>query len=146
MFALTIIDTASNLVELVQIDNKSAENIARRFNNTWLERYPLMERVIHNNGTEFTGHEFQGILYKLGTKSSNKTTKNPQSNAICEQLHKTVAMIFKTTNEASPPQNFDKFNDLVESALAAAMHSLHATVSTKLKATPGGLDSLAICH
>ena len=30
-------------------------------------------------------------------------------------------------------------NNLVEDALAAAMHSLRATVSTTLKATPGGL-------
>ena len=34
VFALTIIDTASNLVELVQIENKTSENVARRFHNT----------------------------------------------------------------------------------------------------------------
>ena len=34
VFALTIIDTTSNLEKLVQIDNKSAESIARRFYNT----------------------------------------------------------------------------------------------------------------
>ena len=39
VFALTIIDTASNLVELVQIDNKSSEHFLRRFHNTWLARY-----------------------------------------------------------------------------------------------------------
>ena len=39
VFALIIIDTTSNLVELVQIDNKSSENIARSFYNTWLARY-----------------------------------------------------------------------------------------------------------
>ena len=50
------------------------------------------------------------------------------------------ATILKMTIEASPPQNVDKVNNLVEDALAAAMHSLLATVSKTLKATPGGLD------
>ena len=59
MFALTIIDTASNLVKLVQIDSKTSENVARRFHNTWLARYPQPERVIHDNGREFTGLEFR---------------------------------------------------------------------------------------
>ena len=52
------------MVELVHIDNKSAEKIARRFHNTWLARYPQLEHVIHDNGTEFTGQEFQRLSYK----------------------------------------------------------------------------------
>ena len=65
MFALTIIDTTSNLVELIQIENKFSENVARRFHNTWLARYPRPEHVIHDNGGEFTGQEFQGLLYNF---------------------------------------------------------------------------------
>ena len=84
VFALTIIDTASNLVELVQIENKMSKNVAMRFHNTWLARYPQPERVIHDNGGEFTGQEFQGLLYNLGMKPSGTTVDNPQSNAICE--------------------------------------------------------------
>ena len=82
VFALTIKDTASNLVELVQIENKKSENVARRFHNTWLARYPQPKSVINNNGGEFTGQEFQGLLYNLGIKPSGTTVKNPQSNAI----------------------------------------------------------------
>ena len=62
VFALTIIYTASNLVELVQIDNKTADNIARRFHNTLLSKYAQPELVIHGNGTDFKGYEFQGQL------------------------------------------------------------------------------------
>ena len=87
VFSLTIIDTASNLVELVQIENKTSENVVRRFQNTWLARYPHPERVIHNNAGEFTGQEIQGLLYNLGIKPSGTTVKNPQSNAICKQMH-----------------------------------------------------------
>ena len=101
--------------------------------------------MIHNNGREFTGQEFQRLLYNLGIKPSGTTVKNPQSNAICKQMHQTVAMILKTTIKASPPQNVDEVNNLVEDALAAVMHSLRATVSMTLKATPGGLAFFVIC-
>ena len=57
-------------------------------------------------------------------------------------MHQTIAAILKTTIEALPPQNVDNVNNLVEDSLAAAMHSLCATVSTTLKATPGGLAFL----
>ena len=38
--ALTCIDTASNLLELVRIDNKTSLHIRNRFMQSWLARYP----------------------------------------------------------------------------------------------------------
>ena len=55
-------------------------------------------------------------------------------------MHQTIVTILNTTIKASPPQKVDDINNLVEYALAATMHSFHATVSTTLKATPGGID------
>ena len=112
------------MVELVHIDSKKAENMASRFHNTWLARYPKLEHVINDNDKEFTGHEFQGLLYNLGIKPSNTTINNPQSSAICKQIHQTVVMILKMTIKASPPHSADKVNNLVEDALGASMHSL----------------------
>ena len=60
-------------------------------------------------------------------------------------MHQTVARTLNTTIEALSPQNVDNVNNLFEDALAAAMHSLQATVSSTLKATPGGLAFLTIC-
>ena len=54
-------------------------------------------------------------------------------------MHQTVAIILKMTIEAFPPQNVEDVNNLVEETLAAAMHSLQATVSKTLKATQGGI-------
>ena len=95
--------------------------------------------MMHDNGKEFTGQEFQGLLYNLGIKPSGTTVKNPQLNAICEQIHKIIATILKMTIKASPPKNVGRVNNLVEDALAAEMHSLCVAFSTTLKATPGGL-------
>ncbi len=39
-YALTCIDTTTNLVKLAYIDTKASDAIARRFENTWLAWYP----------------------------------------------------------------------------------------------------------
>ena len=82
--ALTIMDTVTNLLEIVRIDNKKSENITQLFANTWLSRYPWPAQIIHDNGGEFIGHEFQDMMRSLGITSKPTTVKNPQSNAIVE--------------------------------------------------------------
>jgi hypothetical protein len=66
--ALTCIDTASNLVELVRIDNKTAAHIRDKFSQTWLCRYPRPIRCIHDKGGEFVGREFQWLLEMFSIK------------------------------------------------------------------------------
>jgi hypothetical protein len=45
--ALTAIDTVTNLVEIVRIDSKESDHIARKFAQCWLTRYPGPQRCIH---------------------------------------------------------------------------------------------------
>ena len=56
--ALTIIDTVTNLVELVRLDNKTSAHVALQFQNTWLARYPRPMFCIHDQGGEFTGYPY----------------------------------------------------------------------------------------
>ncbi len=60
--ALTVIDTVTNLVKLIRIDDKRSKTIARKFAQCWLTRYPWPQRCVHDPGTEFTGPEFQMLL------------------------------------------------------------------------------------
>ena len=46
--ALTKIDTASNLVELIRIDNKSCPHVTEKFKQAWIARYPLMKQCVHD--------------------------------------------------------------------------------------------------
>ena len=41
--ALTVIDTVTNLVELVRIDEKTCHEITTKFAQNWLARYPWPE-------------------------------------------------------------------------------------------------------
>jgi hypothetical protein len=63
--ALTTIDTVTNLVELIRIDNKESKTVARKFAQCWLTGYPWPQRCVHDPGTEFTRPEDSNSVTKL---------------------------------------------------------------------------------
>ena len=91
-------------MELVRIDRKTSQHIRDKFEQTWLSRYPWPTRCIHDLGGEFIGHEFQLLLERCSIKDVPTTSKNPQSNAICERMHQTVANILRTVLYTNPPR------------------------------------------
>ncbi len=60
--ALIVIDTVTNLVELIRIEDKNSASVARKYAQCWLSRYPWPQRCIHDPGGEFTGIDFQTLL------------------------------------------------------------------------------------
>ena len=137
--ALTCIDTASNLVELIRIDNKTARHIRDKFTQCWLCRYPRPMRCVHDKGGEFIGSPFQWLLELFSIKDVCSTSKNPQSNAVCERMHQTVGNVLRTIVHANPPQNMTQARDIIDDALATAMHAMRTTVATTLGSAPGAL-------
>ena len=81
--ALTVIDTVTNLVELVRIDQKTSDDVTRKYAQCWLARYPWPQRCIHDPGGEFTGIEFQTLLEKCHIKDACTSAKkrNPMQYA-----------------------------------------------------------------
>jgi hypothetical protein len=67
------------------------------------------------------------------------TSKNPQSNAICERMHQTVENILRILVHSNPPNNMSSAKDIVDDALATAMHAMRTTVATTLGSAPGAL-------
>ena len=106
--ALTAIDTVSNLVELVRIDNKTSEHIARLYAQLWLARYPWPERCVHDNGGEFVGPEFQTLMQRCNIKDVTTSAKNPQANAVCERMHQTVGNVLRILLHGEPPKNITR--------------------------------------
>ena len=137
--ALTAIDTVTNLVELVRIDNKTSDHIARQFAQLWLARYPWPERCVHDNGGEFVGPEFQELMKRCKIKDVTTTAKNPQANSICERMHQTVGNVLRVLLHGEPPKNTSHAKDFIDEALSIAMHAMRAGVHTTLGSSPGSL-------
>ena len=137
--ALTCIDPVTNLTELIRIESKTSANIARKFEESWLNRYPRPSRCIHDNGGEFMGWECQNKLIQCGITDKPTTSRNPQANAVCERLHQTVANILRTTIVANPPRDLHQAEAAMDHALATTMHVTRCAVSRSLGTSPGAL-------
>ena len=94
---------------------------------------------MHDKGREFIGREFQWLLNMFSIKDVQSTAKNPQSNSICERMHQTVDNVLKTYSYSNPPQNMTQARDIIDPALATAMHAMRATIATTVGSTPGSL-------
>ena len=137
--ALTSIDPVTNLTEIVQIDDKTSEHVARKFSQSWMARYPWPKRCIHDNGGEFTGWEFQQLLQKTDVKDVPTTSRNPTANAVCERMHQSVGNILRTLLHGNDPKTVSKANELIDKALSIAMHAMQSSVHTTLGSSPGAL-------
>ncbi len=137
--ALTCIDMASSLVKLNCVDNKTAKHICNKFTQSWLCPYPLPVRCLHDKGGEFIGQNFQWILGIFSIKDVCLTSKNPQSNAIFERMHQTVNNVLRTLVHTNPPCNMTQARDIIDDALATAMHAMQTIIATNLGSSPGAL-------
>ena len=74
--AVTCIDSIINLPEVIPVDNDKSKTVANAFDDGWLSRYPKPRKCIHDNGNEFLGPEFMGMLTKNSIQSVPTTVKN----------------------------------------------------------------------
>jgi hypothetical protein len=54
-------------------------------------------------------------------------------------MHQTVANVLRTLMYSNPPHNMTQARDIIDQALALAMHAMRTTVATTLGSTPGAL-------
>ena len=137
--ALTCIDPVSNVVEAIRISNKTSEHITEQFENCWLSRYPCPIKCIHDNGGEFIRWNFQEMLTRSGIRSKPTSVKNPQSNAMCELMHKTIADICRNIVKDHPPVHRHKAEQKIDNALLTCVHALRCAVNHMMKTSPGAM-------
>ena len=101
-------------------------------------------KCLHDNGSEFIGHDFQFLLLNAGIKAVNTTSVNPQSNGIIESVHCSIGATIRMQVQAHPPSTPEEATQLVDKALATAMHATHCASHSSLNNySPGGL---VFCH
>src|ERR1700730_7001921 len=98
IYQQTFIDTYTRVAFAKLYDNKHAITSADILNDKVLpffeeQRIPLL-RILTDRGTEFKGrlehHEYELYLHIEGIDHSKTQVKLPQSNGICERLHRTM--------------------------------------------------------
>ncbi len=52
---------------------------------------------------------------------------------------KTIHNVLRTLVHANPPRNMTQARDIIDEALATAIHAMQATIATTVGSTPGSL-------
>lgn len=98
IYQQTFIDTYSRVAFAKLYDSKHAISSADILNDRVLpffeeQQIPLM-RILTDRGTEYKGklehHEYELYLQIEGIEHSKTQVRHPQSNGICERLHRTM--------------------------------------------------------
>jgi hypothetical protein len=70
--ALTVINTVTNLVELIRVDDKTSDTITRRYAQCWLSRYPWPQRCVcwyQNAQIPITGNGHASMCIGITTRT-----------------------------------------------------------------------------
>ena len=137
--ALTMIDTVTNLTEMVRVPNTTAQPAAQAFKISWLFKYPRPVCLIHDQGTVFMGEAFQASLRQWGIRNAPIGVRNPQANAVCERMHQVVGNILRNLFHANPPQQMAHATAVIDYALQMATYAMRTTVHRTLGISPGPL-------
>ena len=124
---------------MICIDGKTAMNVAAKFDECWLSKYPRPITCCHNNGGEFTGWEFQQLLADFGIKDVPTTSHNPASNGICEHMHQTVGTVVRTLVHENKLRTLKQAQVVIDQALASALHAVRTNVNQATGYAPGAL-------
>ena len=135
--ALTCSCASLGWLEIIQCDSKTSFHVSKKFDSHWLCRYPRPNRVIYNNGGEFTGYEFQELLNSYGITGIPTTVKNPQANAFAERVHLTMGDMLRNEDFVMDP--ILTWRDEVDNILQSVTWSIITTVNTSTKHSPGQL-------
>ena len=77
--------------------DKSTATVGNIINRTWFSHYPHSQYIIYDNGSEFK-LQFETLCDSYGLKHKPTSVRNPQANAILEQVHQTIMAMLHTTD------------------------------------------------
>eukprot|EP00957_Ditylum_brightwellii_P076079 5782845-Ditylum_brightwellii.AAC.1 len=75
----------------------------------------------------------------FSVKDVQSTANNTQSDSICKQMHHTVGNVLRPYLYSNLPRSMTQARDIIDQALATAMHAVQTTIATILGSTPGAL-------
>ena len=75
--------------------DKSSAMISKLVNKTWFSHYSRCQYIIYDNGSEFQLH-FKALCDSYGIKRKLTSVKNPQANAILEQVYQVITTMLRT--------------------------------------------------
>jgi hypothetical protein len=98
---LTMVDACTQLADATDLLNSTAKHAEWKFDQVWPCSKPRPQIIVHNNGTEFTGTEFQEMLSSYNIEAKQTTVKKPTAKSLVKQIYLTLEDQLHTKNLAT---------------------------------------------
>ena len=95
-YILTLIDRKTNWIEAIPLKNISAETVANKIENEWINRYGPPKYIISDQGPQFESELFKSLCKNYNINKQRTTPYNPQSNGKIERFHRTLKETIRT--------------------------------------------------
>ena len=94
VYILTCIDVFSKFLIAVPLRSKTAENVVQALMKHVMLKWGTPVEILSDNGGEFTADVNKELLRALGIQMLRTTPYTPQSNGVCERVHRTLNSMF----------------------------------------------------
>lgn len=101
IYCLTCIDRFTNWMEVIPMENITAETVTNKFYKHWISRFGTPLQIITDQGRQFTSNIFSNLAQTCGIKLSRTTPYHPQCNGKIERLHRTLKAAIRAKNNIS---------------------------------------------
>ena len=93
-YLLTCIDVFSKFLVAVPLRNKTAESVVQALLKHVYLKWGTPIELLSDNGKEFCAEINQELAHILGVQMLHTTPYTPQSNGVCERVHRTLNAMF----------------------------------------------------
>lgn len=92
-YFITFVDCFSKHVKLYPLRKATAKSAISKLHK-YIEEYGKMSSLVSDRGTQFTGHQWQREMEKLGIKHHLSSTRHPKSNP-AERQNRTIIQMLR---------------------------------------------------
>ena len=95
-YVCVITDAFTKYTEIVPIDNKNSETVAKAFYEGWIANHGMCDQLVTDNGTEFTNEVLKDLCKLMNIEKIYTSAYNPRANSSAESFNRVIIKYMKT--------------------------------------------------
>jgi len=121
-YILAILDIFSKYIKLYPLKRTTIDTIIKRIINDYIPTVGWFQKILTDNGTQFTSHKWNKVIKSLQIKSIHTTIYYPETNPV-ERANREIGRILRTYYHKQHT-NWFKWLDNVEYWINNTTHTI----------------------